>query len=152
MVSSTLLSVGKFPVLSQRHKISIWLVMCQQQSMLSRLSLTYPIFWWGSFDTSEVCGIQQIEYLYSVWYLIHLVYIVSHVVQSSVKIQLKIYIYVENGKKLYLNGLFICQRFSTSLFCLNRKIFYQNHFCTRNDFDKIFLYSDKTLKLKRVRK
>ena len=41
---------------------------------------------------------------------------------------------VEKGrtKERYIfEGLFICQRLSTSRFCLNTKFFYQNYFCMR---------------------
>ena len=31
--------------------------------------------------------------------------------------------------------MFICQCISTSIFCLNTKIFNRNYFCMRNDYD-----------------
>ena len=39
-------------------------------------------------------------------------------------------------ERCMFNGLFICQRVSTSIFCLNTKIFYQNYFCMKNDYDR----------------
>ena len=98
--------------------------------------------------------------------------------------------YVEKDKteeRYMFDGLFICQHLSTLRFCLNTKIFYQNHFWMihlevsiihsfhiatstkpdenfqlneklsiiiishKNNFDKIVLYSDKTLKSKGFR-
>ena len=79
--------------------------------------------------------------------------------------------YVERGrmKERYMfDGLFICQRVSTSRFYLNTKFIHDynryffiqlnqkiidyNYFSYKNNFDKIFLHSDKTLKSKRVGK
>ena len=43
------------------------------------------------------------------------------------------------------DGLFICQRVSTSSFCLKIDYFYQNYFCIRNDYDReIFWFSWKS--------
>ena len=52
--------------------------------------------------------------------------------------------YVEKGKteeRYTFDVLFICQRISTSRFCLNPKIFLQNYFCMRNNDDRFFFYS-----------
>ena len=48
--------------------------------------------------------------------------------------------YVEKVKmkKVMFDGLFIWQHVSTSIFFLKTKVFYQNHFRMKNDFDKIF--------------
>ena len=59
---------------------------------------------------------------------------------ENIYIYIYIYIYVhrksEKKERYMFDGLFIFQCISTSIFCLNIKVFYKNYFCMRNDYDR----------------